>query len=845
MSRLGENPTAIVPADKSQGGNGHAVQVLGPDGQPAETPWRSQGEKREAATKALESFTGYLSALLGLDYEPSIRSRNPLLNHAWVYAAAQARATNLSQAPFLVFTETDEVIARRREIAMRRCERRGEPRHWDGPQSGSRRMAYQRHLTTSSNPGRFRGFRSKALELDTEHPLNGVFAKPNALMTGEMLWQLTELWMVLRGEAFWVLTGDDPSVPLAPGAEVRQIWVAPSDRMRPVKIGQRLVGWRLGSTRDLATEQVAETAVTVEFFIHEIVQFKYPNPHDPIRGLTPLSAAAMGIDLDLQGKAFNRSVMANGARPGDILVYEGELDPKEKKAKQKEWEDRHKQANRAGRLAILAGAWKHIPSGLTPQDMNYIEMFRWDRDEILAILRTPKTVLGVTEQLNFATQRGQDKNFWDKGLLPDVRLFEGTVDQSVMFNEPDDTIAAFDLSGVEALREGLSEQIEQVSKLTSQQIHMDPKTAFDVVGLPVPEYEGNETVLVSPLNSVPLSDVLDGSFFELDQPKSKSGEEDGEQPDENGTPEDALSDQETGSEPSPENPSIKRLAANIRAVTSKDQGGRFWRLFVAAQFQSEKLGFRRWRSWNRVERDLQLEKFDRVVKSVDQLDAMLKQTETEVGETVPPGTTAGDVMVDLGEMRNRLRVSYSPVYETSLQSVFNFTETEMGGIVVFELDNPEIVRVFDSRMKKLLDTAPKTLHTNVRRSLAVGIRNGETLPQLRQRIASVYKVSASSSKALQVARTETAGFMNAARQEMLGLQGVETVRWVTAGDENVRPTHQALGDLGDRPLGTNFAKEDAFTGAGGSNGQTLTHPNDAGASASEVINCRCVLRAVL
>src|SRR5690606_24948377 len=108
-------------------------------------------------------------------------------------------------------------------------------------------------------------------------------------------------------------------------------------------------------------------------------------------------------------------------------------------------ENRHRGPMRANRLTILKGGWTYTPVGLKPTDIAHLETLRWDRDEIFAVMRVPKTTAGITEQLNYATQLGQDKNLWDKSLGPDVTLIEKTLDATLFYEQPDTIVGAFDL----------------------------------------------------------------------------------------------------------------------------------------------------------------------------------------------------------------------------------------------------------------------------------------------------------------------------------------------------------------------------------------------------------------
>jgi len=522
--------------------------LYGPDDKPVKTKPRKK------------TFSQYLAALSALDSSPENRSRDPLSNHAWVYAAAMIRAINLSQAPFLIYRETTKATN----------QRRAKTKNWRAGR-GENRRAIQRHLQDRT---RFNGEKVKSLELDLENPLTRLFIHPNDVISGAELWQITSLWMTLRGECFWLKMREDGN-PLDIGEDPGQIWPLSPDLFTPNFAGNRLASWTV-SLRGKHVPYNASDSFKVVLNLWEVVQFKYPNPLSIHRGITPLAAATSGIDLDMQVKSYNRSLLKNGAEPGGIYSYEGDLDQDEEELEYQKLEDRHRGSLNANRLTILNGAWKYQPTGLKPADLQHHQTLMWDRDEIFAVLRVPKSTAGVTDQLNYATQLGQDRNLWDKSLIPDIRLFESVIDSTIFFNQPDTIVGAFDLSNVEALRVGMNEQADLAKKFLGADFHMPPSVALEVAGIEnIPDYPAKDVSIVSPM-LVPLSDVTD---------------------------------------PLPPTKSVKKAGSKRNR----------WKAFVAAQQPLEKAMIKAWKRWVADMRDRQLSLFDENTKSLSpkQIDALM------------------------------------------------------------------------------------------------------------------------------------------------------------------------------------------------------------------------------
>ncbi|PHR91978.1 MAG: hypothetical protein COA69_09440 [Robiginitomaculum sp.] len=704
---------------------------------------------------------GFIRSLGLLDSSPRLRAQNPMENHTWVFAAVMARARNIGQTPFFLWNETESATRKRARVSKNFV-----------PKRGRKRMAIQRHLTKSVNPGRFKGFKMKELETNLDHPLSLLFHRPNPFLSQSALFQITEMWMGLRGECIWVLLNSAGQV--GSGSAPEEIWPMSPELFEPRLEGGRMIGWWF---KPDARSPLGGAGARIPLGLNEVVQFKYPNPKDPYRGISPLSAAANGIDLDMLIEEYNRRIVMNGAEPGGILTFDGDMDPDEQKFALEKWNQRHEGGHNQKRTAILKGGWNYQQLALSPKDLEYAESKRWNRDGVLAILGTPKSIVGITDDLNYATQKGQDKNFWDKTLLPDVRLIEDTIDSTIMFEEPDDIVGAFDLSNIESLREGMDQQVTSALKLMGVEAHMPPRVAFELVGLTeIPDYEGDDVSLIPGLTVIPTSEILSGSN--------------------NVEPE--------------EDPSPKKLSRR-----SKSDKSRIWKNFIKVQSVWENRMRKSWREWATNEERLQLAAFDSATK----------------------GFSVGDILLPVEDLQERLSKLFRPHYTGALQSTLELFEAEIGGVAIFELDDPRIQLAFEQRIALLRAGPPMTFSTALSETLLKGLDLGETVQELRARVSHVTGVAKSSSKALQVARTESGGFMNSARDAMQKAQGFTKFEWVAAGDEHVRNSHTFFENLGPVDIGFNYLDHPDYKGSARG---ILEFPGDPRAGAGEVVNCRCL-----
>lgn len=802
-----------------------SMRVLGPDGSPADQYLASKGDPRFSADGVRQEFVAktfaeFMRNIATTSSETSeSRASRAFQTHAWVYAASMAIAVQFSQAPFLVYQETPDQIASRKAAVVRSGLK------WAGPRAGDKRTAALRHLRA---PARMHGMKLRGAEPFFDHPLMQVLQRPNRSMSGREIWLGTAILMSMRGEAFWHLITES-GMPYMPGETVSEIKLYSPDWMNPIYQANEIVGWRVSVPRGMGKMLVFSLLAS------EVMQFKYWNPYDPTRGMSPITAAASSIEIDILAQKHTRGVLVNQATPRGVLADKsvggkGGLNATERKEAQEWFRQRYQGVDAAGSVLVLPGDLEFLQMSLTPADMEYVESRKWGRAEIAAVLRVPLSALSVTDSMNYSVQISQDRNFWRNGILPLMGIFEDVIDSTLLFPETDNIFGAFDLSGVEALRAGLSESVATVERLCGDKIHMPPHMAFEVVGIDIPPYVGDQDALVAPLLGR-VTDVLQSSQDSLAQGNGPTSAQPGAAPVE--TPA-AVGDGATadnpgaGSAPKPAKSATLPGSVVLRGEIAKLRSLRFWRSIITeVEEPGERLFMRSWRAWTALCRRKQLKQFDEAARG---------KTAVDLHAVLRGAIEPDKVVLDLQAMQNDLAGLVAPVYPQLLDATLQFTiAQDLGGVAAFHIDDPRLMEVMTKRQSVLLGTAPETLQKNMRASLRAGIDAGETVSELRIRISNVYDVAASSSKTLQVARTESAGFMNAARDEVFDIVKAQEQEWTTAGDEQVRESHRIYGGSGPHPRGFNFLS----LSPNGEQGQLL-YPNDDRAPAGEVINCRCV-----
>lgn len=326
----------------------------------------------------------------------------PYKEHAWVHGAVESVALNISQTPFLWKNSRDKKAADRQA---------------------------DKWLT--------------------------LFEKPNQDMGLQQLLEATVTHLLLNGECMWVLDRTEPT------AMPTEIVPFDGRAFEPVlNKAQNVVGWK--------TESIGEDGQKKEirFARWEVCYFKLFNPYDPIRGLSPIEAAQLGIDQDQLASQYNKAFFSNSALPGGVIEVDEDLTEEQFNHMLNQFREHHQGANKAHTLALLEGGAKYKQLSISQKDMEFLNQKKWNRDEVLACFKVPKLELGVWDDVNFAVAKVQAREFWVKTLVPKMKLIEWVLwSQLFSVTGTGNIFAEFDLSDVEALQGDMVEKVEMAFKL--------------------------------------------------------------------------------------------------------------------------------------------------------------------------------------------------------------------------------------------------------------------------------------------------------------------------------------------------------------------------------------------
>lgn len=250
----------------------------------------------------------------------------------------------------------------------------------------------------------------------TDHVFLDVWQNVNPFMNNFDLQELTELYQLLCGNAYWYLVLNKIGVP-------QEIWPVPSQYMTVVPDKTKFIRGYL---------YTPPGGGTIAFGPEEIVHFKYANPNNIFYGISPLFAAAYAVDNEEYMDRFQSAQFKNAGMPQALLTSDQVVNDAEAKRIKEQWKQNYGGVNKAGKIAVMGKGMKFQTIQMTAVEMAFVQSRNTNRDKILAIFRVPKSILGLVDDVNRANAEATEYIFNLRNIKPKLIRKQEKINEKIM-----------------------------------------------------------------------------------------------------------------------------------------------------------------------------------------------------------------------------------------------------------------------------------------------------------------------------------------------------------------------------------------------------------------------------
>jgi len=546
----------------------------------------------------------------------------------------------------------------------------------------------------------------------------------------------------------------------------------------------------------------------------EVIFIKTPNPENQWRGIGVIEAAARTIDILNYSEQYNLQFFKNSAIPYIALHTDQKLSDATFERLKENFKAEHQGVDNAYKTAILESGLKIERLQTSAKDMDFLEQQRFMRDKLMAMFKTTKVVLGITEDVNRANAEASEYVFMKHCVRPKMRRI---CDQLNEFFVPlFDTSKKLFLDFEDPITQDMTEKSKEyalaVDKwMTKNEIRRE---------LDLPDIDGGDEIW-QPLMLAPMGEKPEPIIQEKPV-EEKPTEEEIQNPDEE-KPKEELPKTEEGKvinyrvlkvKNDPKKRLLKKYKEQIarlknRNVTIKQLTKKLEtqinkvaksyaikkRVVIEKKYKDYKTFDTQEFFWknqikmsepyeNKIKSEIRLKIYNE--QKIDILNKLRKAGKGLKFIIRKPRKvvvkSASDYMYDKDLYVKAGIDLLTPIMKELIEQHGEEALELLGSDVSYELLS-EARKYLTSEPLKASKSLNKTIYGKVRKSLADGLENGEGIPKLAKRIDKVY----SGLEAYQlnaIARTETSRAVNFATVDGYRQSGVVNGKeWLTAFDE--------------------------------------------------------------
>lgn len=472
----------------------------------------------------------------------------------------------------------------------------------------------------------------------------------------------------------------------------------------------------------------------IDFEPWEIILHKRYNPMDMRRGQSPLRAAAYAVDTDHFAANHVRNFLYNRAMPAVGLSTDKELKEPQIKELVNSWRAKFQGPNKAGGVVVLHSGLKAESLASSFADLQLVDMRIFTRDEILAIYKMPRTIIGITDDVNRANAEATDYVYGSRVILPRYERMAGILQEFMLPMWP----------GTDGMEIGFDSPVPE-DKLFTLQYHTAAvdkwETANEIrIANRKPELEGADDLL-RPIGLIPMDQVAT--------------------PPEAVVPADGAKGVEKGVHK-------KGLNDATKSVYAKQYNALFNR-----ETKRWKVGVRKIFKQLRKDTMARLEKLP---------EAKLAQgVRTKVFDELLPD-------------KAKLAASFEIFGKEAMNSTISAAAKEvlqlLGADARFSNENGRVLHFINNHSKKFADGVADHTMNMFKVQLANSIDSGESIPELQERLGRMFD-GMEDYRTERIARTETLGATNFSTYEVYNQNGVEQKEWLSTEDDRTRDDHKA------------------------------------------------------
>lgn len=313
-----------------------------------------------------------------------------------------------------------------------------------------------------------------------DHPLLDLLNRPNPLQSSSEFFNSLFGFLLLSGNAYILKVGSEVGSP-------RELHLLRPDRIQ-IKGGGNPIPDRYEYVVNGRVQNVFD--VDQDTGSSEIKHIKLWNPLDDYYGCSPLQAAAEEVDQHNLSSKHNINLLNNGARPSGAVIFKPKddqgfavnLTESQRQQLLTDLNNRFVGSGNAGRPMLLEGDFDWKEMGLSPKDMDFINLKHMSATDIALCFGVPSQLVGVPDSQTYSNIAEARLALYEETIIPHLKLIQSDLNEWLVPMFSEELEFCYDIDGIPALAERKRKTYENITSAVNTGI-MTRNEAREIIGL--------------------------------------------------------------------------------------------------------------------------------------------------------------------------------------------------------------------------------------------------------------------------------------------------------------------------------------------------------------------------
>lgn len=310
----------------------------------------------------------------------------------------------------------------------------------------------------------------KVFDGDTEldaHPVIDLLQRPSPLMAGVEFFHCLYTHLLISGNAYIVVAMIDNQISEMHILRPDRIKIVPSKTMIPSAY-EYMIGGKVVNRYDIEPETGKS----------DVKHFKFMSPSDDYYGLSPMSPASVNIDQHNASAKHNYNLLNNGARPSGAIVFKPkdesgmsiQLSESQRQQLLSDLDLRFSGTHNSGKAMLLEGDFDWKEMGLTPKDMDFLELKNMASRDIALCFGVPSQLVGVPDNQTYNNVAEARLALYEDTIIPLASRIESDLNEYIKPYFQEDISIKYDFDSIPAMAERRRRIYENVTQAVREGI---------------------------------------------------------------------------------------------------------------------------------------------------------------------------------------------------------------------------------------------------------------------------------------------------------------------------------------------------------------------------------------